>query len=340
MIIISLITTFTIGIKKIRENHVYSNENQKEILTVWHVDSFEGGTGSRRKFLLDVASDFEKNTNVIIAVNSYSVLEIEEKLEKGNYPDIISFSNGINVSNLKKLNVEYNAYGAKIGKDSFAVPWCRGGYVLISKNKSGIDKNVEHLIVSQSEYNFPVFALLEDGYSFNKLDFYNPKIAYQKFLSEKNAVLLGTQRDVVRISYTKLDYEAYALKNYNDLFQYVGVCSDDKEKIKTSNDFIDYLLSEKVQQKLVNLKLFSEITEINFSDEVLNEMQKLTDFLTLPVFIDKGKINEIKQTLYYDTMKFKDEYLKIKKLYVKPWKKVQNNVKWYKEKSGLFRIFW
>lgn len=319
VIIISFLITFTVGFNGIREKYSFIEETKKELLTIWHVDTFEGGTGSRRKFLLDVATEFEKKHNVIIAVNSYSVLEIEEKLEKNTYPDIISFSNGINVSNLKELKTDYNAYGAKIGKNSYAVPWCRGGYVLISKgNVDFNNKEIDNLIVSSSEYNLPVLALLEEGYTIKKMQNYNPKTAYQKFLALKDGVMIGTQRDVVRLSYTNNEFNIIPLTTFNDMFQYIGITTCEESKIKVANEYVDYLLSEKVQQKLVNLKLFSDVIDLNYENNELNVMQKATDFATISVFIDKNKIREIKNLFILNTPLSEEEYLKIKKLYVKP----------------------
>ena len=47
-------------------------KNYKGIINVWQIDSFEGGTGSRKNFLSDVARTFEKKNDGVLVMVSLS----------------------------------------------------------------------------------------------------------------------------------------------------------------------------------------------------------------------------------------------------------------------------
>ena len=47
------------------------NNSQKQVLTLWHIETFEGGSGNRAKYLEKVAQNFNKNQkNCFINVKS------------------------------------------------------------------------------------------------------------------------------------------------------------------------------------------------------------------------------------------------------------------------------
>ena len=48
-------------------------------------------------------------------------------------PDLISFSNGVELKEMESLKVAKTIEGGKIGDKIYATAWCRGGYFLISK---------------------------------------------------------------------------------------------------------------------------------------------------------------------------------------------------------------
>ena len=318
IIVFSIIFSLFFGFKNIGKIDSEKTQKQKEIITGWQIDTFEGGIGSRRKFLLGVASEFEKNNkDYLVMINSYSETEANEKIKKGIFPDFISYSLGVNVCNQKQLKTEYYSVGGLIGDTTYAVPWCRGGYVIISKkdltNKTKFDK----VIISNSTNNLSSVAFFEEGYSALKLEFFEPKLAYQKFISS-GEVMLGTQRDVIRLENREEEYYFAPIKAFNDLYQYFSITSSDKDKINAVNQFLDLLLSEKIQNTLTKIKMFSEVAFIEYDNEVLNSMQNLTDFETVSVFIENKVIESIKDSLSFIKNNEQEEYLKIKNIIVKP----------------------
>ena len=62
IIVLSFVFTVFIGRHKIQEQSKITNPAEyKGIISLWQIDGFEGGSGSRKQFLLKVARDFEKN---------------------------------------------------------------------------------------------------------------------------------------------------------------------------------------------------------------------------------------------------------------------------------------
>ncbi len=310
--------SFLFANEKIGEKRKETLNQQRSIIIGWQIDGFEGGIGSRRNFLLDVSKGFEKlNNDYLITINSYTEAEANLRLSQGILPDFISFSHGVNVNQQQELKTDYYAPGGLVGNKTYALPWCRGGYVLISKKDVFSNKNFNKVIVSNSEYTMPIFAFLEDGYSAQKYDVYSPKIAFQRFLAE-DAVLLGTQRDVVRLENNDGIFYYKPIEKFNDLYQYISITSKEESKITAINEFIDLLLSEKKQKKLSTIKMFSDVVELDYLNEILDNMQKLYDFSTTSVFMGADNISITKDKLL-SIKNIKDaEYIKIKNLIVKP----------------------
>ena len=107
--------------------------------------------------------------------------------------------------------------------------------------------------------------------------------AYCNFIEGKASILLGTQRDVARVenrvNQGKLTDVIYQhLPDYTDLVQYVSICNSVKQQqYKECVEFINYLCSEKVQQKLVNIGMFSVIKNANiYSSGVWKDIELLT----------------------------------------------------------------
>ena len=97
LIVFSLFFTIFIGKNKITEqNKITFPAEYKGIISLWQIDGFEGGSGSRKQFLLKVARDFEKqNQGVLVMVINHTFLSATENIERGILPDLISFSNGV-----------------------------------------------------------------------------------------------------------------------------------------------------------------------------------------------------------------------------------------------------
>ena len=113
------------------------------IITLWNIDTFEGGTVGKSYFLETVASRFEaRNKGALIKVENLSISQMQESLKKGTMPDIVSIGTGIAryfQQNLiaysddfsKGILSNFYASGLFDGR-LFALPYMAGGYTLIS----------------------------------------------------------------------------------------------------------------------------------------------------------------------------------------------------------------
>lgn len=69
-----------------------SEEEEKRVVRVWNVDTFEGGKGSRTAFLKSAAAVLEKeDDSVYYLVSSYTPEGAAAAYEEGIIPDALSF---------------------------------------------------------------------------------------------------------------------------------------------------------------------------------------------------------------------------------------------------------
>lgn len=220
----------------------------KRYLELWHIDCFEGGTGSRHAFLRGVSVEYEKKCGVCVTVKSQTEQSVAEFFARGIYPDIISYGNGVEppYAMLRKtgLSAPYD----------YALPWCAGGYVAVSRKGAAVDK----AIVSVQKYTLPRLAVFFSETELpEKVVEVDSANAVYEFYADKKAVLIGTQRDLYRLEGKGFDLNVVPLCGYNDIYQYVSVISDDGERARLAVDFIDYLTCESVQTRLKKIGMRS-----------------------------------------------------------------------------------
>ncbi len=314
-LVFCVVFTLFFGLKKIGEGkEIQETPKYKGILTVWQIDSFEGGVGSRKQFLLDRAARFEKKyEGVLVMVISHTVESAEENVKKGEFPDMISYGNGFEGDCFCKLNIS-GFKGGNIGEDTYAVPWCRGGYALIYNPKLYKD-DIEELVVSQGEYTQPVLAALEGGISAKRIKVLAPMEAYTEFVSGKTAYFVGTQRDINRLDRREAEYGAKPLSKFNDLYQYVSVCTRSEEKKFYSQEFIKYLLSNDSQKKLCDIGMFP-CADLSVNEGVLGEMEKERNELTLSLFLGKSSFKKIQELSLKAFVGDENAYAKIKNMII------------------------
>lgn len=75
------------------DKSVAENGN-KPLLTVWQIDSFEGGRGSRADYLNSLGKQFSQKYNYYVTVTSLSADAVRYNLENGIMPDAISYGAG------------------------------------------------------------------------------------------------------------------------------------------------------------------------------------------------------------------------------------------------------
>lgn len=215
-----------------------------KILEVWQIDMCEGGKGSRRQYLSNVAEKFEKNhDNVLVTVINQTVESAETNFQKGVYPDLISYSQG--VSGLKSIvePIETNGkyLGAVSGGKIYAVPWASGGYVYFKREENS---EVNKIYLSKGDYNFPVVAAFLEGFDVNICVELPPEEAFNEFLNNKNSALIGTQRDLFRAKSKNLSFIVTALNKFTDIVQYISIIGSNEKSRILSNTFIDFLVEE------------------------------------------------------------------------------------------------
>ncbi len=103
----------------------------KGVLRVWHIDSFEGGTGSRAAFLRSAAREFEEESGMYVLITVHTAESAAHAAEKGMLPDVLSFGRYFDFAadSVKPLQGYDFCYSSQGGK-TYAVPWCRGNYFL------------------------------------------------------------------------------------------------------------------------------------------------------------------------------------------------------------------
>lgn len=268
--IFCVVFAFSVSVKKIKaENPVVKSEEYKAVIELWSIDTFEGGKGSRKDFLLKTSLKFEKkHKGVIISVISYTPYEAEETI-KNRVPDIVSCGSGLDffIPYMQSISFSSEYKTLSAGKTSYGISWCYGGYVLIGNKK--------RLAVGQGEYNEPLKALGERTEEFEKIDVYSPKEAYSQFL-KGNCSLLGTQRDIYRLSNKGIDFEYEVLNGFSDLFQNMFITCTQKEKFEYCESFLSYMLSSETQERLTNIGMLSVTKKNLYKGTPMEKLEEIT----------------------------------------------------------------
>lgn len=259
-----------------REKYFYG------VITLWQIDSFEGGTGSRGNWLKNICAGFERQNNgVYINVETISAETAIKLIKSGQkQPDMVSYGAGTAFSEeyFEKLNIE-NLPDVTEAIREKAVPWCMGAYFVIgnsdqtkwgndgfvaqSKKGSkeifsmGVPERNGHdafyVLTKKCTNSFDGQYALLRGTSQEIFELYN--------YSQRVNRMVGTQRDLYRLQ--ALEKRELARQSEvtflgsTDLFQYISVfqCNNEK-KVNTMNDFIDYILKTEQQSKLGTIGMF------------------------------------------------------------------------------------
>ncbi len=272
-----------------------SKENYKAIIEIWQIDTFEGGVGSRSSFLRGVASSFTKsNPSVLFLVSSHTVSSAQSLIESGKYPDVISY--GGNCLDLTGKIINIKGYeqcdGGFVDKNRYMLAWCKGGYFEIKRQ--GVNE-VKRVIVGEGEYNSGSIAKTFSNYSKFKGENYIPSEAFNTFLTDKNSLLIGTQRDVMRLKSREISCSITPIYDYCDLFQYVSVINKNDVKNQYSLQFVNYLLSEKIQATLTKIGMASCMYKNLYeSDEPLTKLQEKNPIYTVSPYMDINNLTAVK----------------------------------------------
>lgn len=228
-------------------------EGYEGILRLWHIDSFEGGKGSRASFLRSAAKDFSERTGVFVLITVHTEESAAAALEKGDMPDMISCGGIPFAADIAKPLAGHEFTPARAGNKTYAYPWCRGSYFLFAAaGESLSEANAQNTVLSDKGVAAAFLSGLPEG-DYTTLQ---PLAAYTSFVGGKYRYLVGSQRDFWRLTSRQFAFDAIPLNGFCDLWQYMFVCAEDPA-YAFCIDFLDYLLSEEVQKDLTRIGMLS-----------------------------------------------------------------------------------
>lgn len=215
-----------------RKPKVDAEENELQLITLWQIDGFEGGKGSRAQYLGDKSKKLFKNKNIYVEVVTLSATAAEENIKIGSIPDIISCAPTFNA------HMDYVQ-----SRDFYQKTWCYGSYFILSldKNAQFNDINADNLIVNAGKDNLVGVATALCGVGDAKLA--EPTNAYLQLINGKYKYMLGTQRDIFRLITRGCEFSAKQITEFNDLFQNLSILTQDKKMYETCKKFIEYIVS-------------------------------------------------------------------------------------------------
>ena len=252
-----------------------------ESLEIWHIDMIEGGIGSRTTFLKKVAKKFSEITGIVVRVTLQTPTSVAENLKNNHFPDLISYSAG--------LDLPYDKI-AKINGDSYAECWCKGGYLLISRK----NQEIKGVLISEQEYTLGLLAYYMAEINIPIINQANSAEAIYYFYNNKNCALLGTQRDLFRLQNKGYDLQVKALSRFNDIKQYISIISSGNN-YNSSKNFINYLLSYTNEKGA--LESIGMLTANGYNDScnlVLDIFNGITEEYTTYALFSKEQLENIK----------------------------------------------
>ncbi len=263
---------------------------EKRVVTVWNVDTFEGGKGSRTSFLRAVAHTVEgEREGVYFLVSSYTLEGASAALAKGEKPDLLSFGVGLSDGAECSIPLPYSFSGGEFGGKCRAVPWCMGGYFLFSLTDDF--EKAGNCAISVGGSNLAFLSAHIERISGEEIE---AQAAYVGFLNGKYRYLLGTQRDICRFASRGKTVYRRPLEKYNDLFQYISLTKEEHRGDALA--YIAELLSERTQEKLSDIGMFSVKSD--------------TGTRTPCVFSDREALLRIRELCQSEGAKIPDKFLK------------------------------
>lgn len=211
-------------------------------ITMWQIDGFEGGKGSRKAFLEKCATKCFKDENVYLNVVTLTAEAARENVTLGNLPDIISYP-----------SLFYGIENLINSADFVNKIWCNGSYFLLTLEGDFEDITAQNTVINDGKDNLAHVAAIFCGLGGAVRE--QPSNAYTKLIGGKYKYLLGTQRDVFRLKTRGVSFKIKQLVSYNDLYQNVSIITKDSQNYQLCNKFVGYLCSENCD--VSSLRVFS-----------------------------------------------------------------------------------
>ncbi len=314
----------------------YTNNNSNTsyetvVLDIWHIESSEGGSGSRRAWLSSTLQYIEKqHAGLYINIYTYTVDQMVTRLEEGATCDLVSFGMGAGCYLLQYLDMYtgklegltnltescavdgvqyavpymagiYGLFGRQSDLDNLGITDIVSGALQCSYNKT-VGKTTTYMFSVQCGYtiaNNPLEALVVSGVSgvVEGIDYTMTQyMAYDNFVSNKYAtLLLGTQRDVYRVgnrvSQGRLDDIVYQPLPYTDLVQYIGIMNTTNTELCV--EIIEYLTSDSVQSSLSSIGMLSTtgVQPYTSNSWLVDSQLMLATAVTVSVYSDSVTVD-------------------------------------------------
>ncbi|MDE7265338.1 MAG: hypothetical protein K2N52_03595, partial [Clostridia bacterium] len=230
--------------------------DEKAVLRIWQIDSFEGGKGSHADFLQAIGDDFAGIGGSYVSVVSLSADAARFNLGAGNIPDLISYGAGV--------------YGIENFISGYSV-WCHGGYCLLTLDTSAdfADVNIDNTVINEGKENYVGVAALFCGIA--GADCEKSTTAYVSLINGKYKYLLGTQRDIFRLKTRGVSFAVKPVTDFNDLYQNISITAE-AERATLAQRFCDYLLSR--TNEVSRVGMFD--TRSSLYDDELKAMEGLS----------------------------------------------------------------
>ncbi len=262
-------------------------------ISVWQIDGFEGGKGSRATYLQNTAKKCFDGEKTYVTVTALSADAARENLKNGIIPDMISYSAGFyGIENL-------------INKTDFTYKiWARGAYCFLSltENDDFSAVSSQNTVVNLGKDNLADVAAMLSGVGGAHKE--NPTNAYLQLIGGKYKYLLGTQRDVFRLITRGVSFSLKPVEEFNDLYQNISILTANGEKYGKCKRFVDYLLNKK---GVGSLGLLCDGGEIEVEQLRILQETKFKSVLNYPCgkdYVDalksaaeSGDLNKIKTLL-------------------------------------------
>lgn len=214
-----------------RKNDPYAQAEMQSV-TVWQIDGFEGGKGSRAQYLQNAANACFKKKKTYFTVISLSADAARQNIENNQLPDVISYPAGF-----------YGIDQFINKRDFICKTWCNGGYCLLTldENADFNDVMAENTVINAGKDNLTDVASVLCGIGGAPAE--QPTNAYLKLISGKCKYLFGTQRDVFRLKTRNVAFKIKPVEEFNDLYQNISILTFDNQKYAACKTYTDYLLN-------------------------------------------------------------------------------------------------
>ncbi|MDE7087076.1 MAG: hypothetical protein K2O67_02665 [Clostridia bacterium] len=209
-----------------------ADATEMQQISIWQIDGFEGGKGSRANYIQKTGEKCFKNKKIYVTVTVISADAARLNIERGEYPDIISYPAGF-----------YGLENLINTADFSHKTWCNGSYCLLTleENSQFSDVLAQNTVVNMGKDNLTEVALALSGLNGAVME--EPTNAYLKLLSGKYKYLFGSQRDVFRLKARNVSFSIKPVTEFNDLYQNISILAKNKAKYQTCKQYVDYLLS-------------------------------------------------------------------------------------------------